>query len=165
VFCVFGCCRNIRNFYSGLFQAQLVLRLKNLKYDFQHHNAISRTNTTVVDKVENSFVKWFGTEQDKELLKHSSVHPSQQSKIHTHTVRARHASSVQCFNRITSSKTLSHNIHCTSLHCFPDVTPISRHNASNRICLMGFVSKSASCFLPSTCSIPMSSLRYCSWLV
>ena len=54
----------------------------------------------IVDKVENSFVKWFGTEQDKELLKHTSIHPSQRSKIHMHTACARHAFSVQCFNLI-----------------------------------------------------------------
>jgi len=39
-------------------------------------------------------------EQDKELLKQTSVHPSQRSRIHTHTVCARHASSAQCFNLI-----------------------------------------------------------------
>ena len=45
----------------------------------------------------------------------------------------------------------------------PRVIPISRHNISNRISPVGFVSKSASCFLPSMCSILMSSSKYLSF--
>jgi len=70
-----------------------------------------------VGKVENRFVKLFGTEQDKELLKHTSVHPSQRSRIHKHTARARHASSVQYFNLISifyHSSLLSSLIVCVA---------------------------------------------------
>jgi len=49
-----------------------------------------------------------------------------------------------------------------SLHCSPEVIQISQHNISNATGSVGFVSKSASCFLPSVCSIPMSSERYLS---
>jgi len=116
------------------------------------------------------FVKWFRTKRDKELVKHSSVNFSQPKHSSVHFSQPSKYTRTQrehSMHPVCSVLTLllpSKHCHKINIAQVNSLLPRGNSNITAQ-CLKSnifnsFASKSASCFLPSTCSILMSSLRY-----